>query len=432
MTHTFYLKDAQKQNKKGEEKIRLQDQSETLILFSCHFKKENKKFVYSTGEKIKPGHWNFKENRPKLKGSEKDDNAVTIKNQLNRYSNAFLNLEAEYKKMNEEFTSLALKNEFNSVFKKSSTKKDLFFDAYDKFMTEKTMRKEWKKSTIKRYNNIKNHFLSFQEKRKYKLTFSKINDTFYTEFTDYCYTDLDHSTNTFARNVGLIKTFLYWALKKNYTYNESFKEFKNPDRVATEEIALTMDQLQSIFDHKSKNKSLEKVKDIFVFQCLTGLRYGELALLNKNNIQNGVIFLREEKDVTKVVREIPLFELSQYILTKYSYQLPLISNQKQNKYVKEIFAAAGYTNIVEYTRTKNKEKTTLEKAFSKRITTHTARRTFITIMKKKGIADKTIMSMTGHKDLKTFNTYYKVDNSARKDAIELAFGKMSLPKLKKA
>jgi len=53
-------------------------------------------------------------------------------------------------------------------------------------------------------------------------------------------------------------------------------------------------------------------------------------------------------------------------------------------------------------------------------------------MKKKGIADKTIMNMTGHKDIKTFNTYYKVDNIARVDAVNLAFGTMELPKLKKA
>lgn len=419
MTHTFYLKSPK-------------DENETLILFSCYFKKENKKFVYSTGEKIKPIHWSFNGNRPKLKGTHKDANATTIKTQLDRYSEAFLGLESEHKKMNEEFTSLALKDAFNKAFKKSSNKKNLFFEAFDEFMEEKMKRKEWKHSTVKRYTNIKNHFTNFEKERQYTLTFSKINETFFTEFTDYCYTDLDHSTNTFARNVGLIKTFLYWAFKKNYTYNESFKEFKNPDRAETEEIALTMDQLEAIFEYDTKSASLEKIKDIFVFQCLTGLRYGELALINKNNVVNDVILLREDKDVSKESREIPLFELTKFILRKYNYRLPLISNQKQNFYIKEIIGSAGFTNIVEYTRTQNKEKTTLEKPFNKRISTHTARRTFITLLMKKGVATKTIMSMTGHKSIKVFLQYYRVDNIARKDAIESAFGEMSLPKLKKA
>ncbi|MDO5973518.1 tyrosine-type recombinase/integrase [Flavivirga jejuensis] len=362
----------------------------------------------------------------------KDKNSMTIKNQLGRYSDAFENIEAECKKMNEEFTSSILKDSFNKVFKKSAAGKNLFFDAYKEFMTEKQKRKEWKSATVKRYTNIENHLKEFEVNKKYKLTFSKINDKFLTEFTDYCYTTLDHNTNTYARNLGLFKTFMYWTLKKRYTYNESFKDFEKPERVVTEEIALTLNQVQTIFEHKTKSKSLERIKDVFVFQCLTGLRYGELALINEHNVKNNVLFLKEDKDVTKDIREIPLFEISNYILKKYDYKLPLITNQKQNEFIKDIFEDAGFNEIVEYTRTQNKEKTTKEKAFKDRVSTHTARRTFITIMKKKGIADKTIMSMTGHKDLKTFNTYYKVDNIARKDAISEAFGSMELPKLKKA
>ena len=64
--------------------------------------------------------------------------------------------------------------------------------------------------------------------------------------------------------------------------------------------------------------------------------------------------------------------------------------------------------------------------FYKRVSTHTARRTFITILKNKGIADKTIMEMTGHKDFKTFNSYYKVDNLAKHDAINKAFSSIKL------
>ena len=418
MEHTFFLKEPK-------------SDKETLIIFSCYFKFESKQFKYSTGEKIKPQHWNFEENRPKLKGSVKDKNASTIKNQLARYSETFERIEAECKKMYEEFVSQTLKDGFNQEFKKASAKKNLFFDSYDEFMTEKKKRKEWKPSTIKRYDNIKNHLKEFEKAKDYKLTFSKINDRFLTEFADYCYTTLDHNTNTYSRNLGLFKTFMFWALKKRYTYNESFQEFKKPERVVTEEIALTLDQVIAIFEHQAKTESLEKVKDVFVFQCLTGLRFGELALINKHNIKNEVLYLKEDKDVTKDIREIPLFEISNYILKKYDYKLPLITNQKHNDFIKDIFEDAGFNTIVEYTRTKNKERTTVEKAFKDRVSTHTARRTFITIMKKKGIADKTIMSMTGHRDLKTFNTYYKVDNIARKDAIKEAFGSMELPKLKR-
>ncbi|XMO87180.1 phage integrase SAM-like domain-containing protein [Algibacter sp. AS12] len=422
MKHSFFLKEPQKRigNKP------------TLILFTCHFNSEKKKFVYSTGEHIRPIHWNFEENRPKLKGIQKDANSKSIQTQLDRYSNKFNETEGLYTKINENFTVKVLKDAFDEEFKKVSTKKNHFFDVYDAFTEEKKKRKEWKPATVKRYKNIKNHLEEFEKKKKYKLTFSKINSKFYTEFIDYCYTTLDHNTNTFSRNIGLFKTFMFWAVKEKYTYNEVFKEFVKPERVITKEIALTIDQVKTIFEFQPKSKALERVKDIFVFQCLTGLRYGELKLVNERTIVNNSLVIQEEKDVTKETREVPLFEISNYILKKYDYKLPLLSNQKQNEFIKDVFEAAKFTFDVEYSRTKNKMQETKVKPFNKRISTHTARRTFVTIMKKKGIADKTIMNMTGHRDLKTFNTYYKVDNIAKVDAVNLAFGSMELPKLKKA
>lgn len=420
MTHSFYLKDPQ--NRTGK--------NPTLILFTCHFNREKKKFVYSTGEKISPINWNFEENRPKLKGSIRDSNSGSIKTQLDRYSNKFNELEGLFTKINEDFTSKALKEAFDTEFKKANKKANLFFDAYDRFTEEKIKRKEWKTSTIKRYSNIKNHLKNFQKQKKFALTFNKINNRFYTEFTDYCYRVCNHNTNTFSRNMGLFKTFMFWALKEKYTYNNSFVEFKKPERVVTKEIALTLDQVKAIFEFTPDLKYLERVKDVFVFQCLTGLRFGELKLINERTIIGNTLIIKEEKNVNKEPREIPLFSITNYILKKYNYNLPLLSNQKHNKYIKDVFEAAEFTFDVEYSRTKNKEQETIIKPFNKRISTHTARRTFVTIMKKKGIADKTIMNMTGHKDLKTFNTYYKVDNIAKLDAVNLAFGTLQVPKLK--
>ncbi|MDH7913213.1 tyrosine-type recombinase/integrase [Winogradskyella sp. SYSU M77433] len=422
MKHSFYLREPQ--NRIGKKS--------TLILFTCHFNKEKKKFVYSTGERIAPMNWSFENKGPKLKGDNRATNANSIRQQLQRYSIKFEELVALQSKINEDLTSKVLKECFDEEFKKGTKTKDIFYLAYDSFTEEKIKRREWKPSTIKRYKNIKNHLLEFEKQVSYKLTFSNINERFYTDFTDYCYSTLDHGTNTFARNVGLFKTFMFWALKEKYTYNEAFKNFKKPERVVTQEVALTLDQVKTIFEFEAKSKSLDKVKDIFVFQCLTGLRYGELKLISERTVRNGMIILKEDKDVIKEIREIPLFEITKYILKKYNNQLPLISNQKQNELIKIVFKNAEFDFDVEYTRNKNKHKETLVKPFYDRISSHTGRRSFITILKKKGVADKTIMKMTGHRDLKTFNTYYKVDLEAKRDAIELAFGSMELPKLKRA
>ena len=59
--------------------------------------------------------------------------------------------------------------------------------------------------------------------------------------------------------------------------------------------------------------------------------------------------------------------------------------------------------------------------FYDRISTHTARRTFITMMKRQGKSDKLIASMTGHTDMKTLNAYYQVDTPEKQEAMDEVF-----------
>ena len=77
MKYTFYLKEPN-------------SEKDTLIMFSCYFKSENKKFVYSTGENINPIHWDKEARQPKKKGKHKSLFADSIKIQLNHYQDFFL------------------------------------------------------------------------------------------------------------------------------------------------------------------------------------------------------------------------------------------------------------------------------------------------------------------------------------------------------
>lgn len=409
MKQTFFLR-----KPKGEK--------ETLILFSCYFKSEQKQFVYSTRESILPIHWDFENKKPKNKGKNISIDQKRITSVLNKYTEEFYMFQSRCEMSKTEFTSQLLKGHLDTAFNNFTLSQTSFFEFYDKFTEEKIKRKEWKYSTIKRYKNIKNLLQEFEKVKKYKLTFSKINNTFYTEFIDFCYEDKDHYTNTFNRNLGLFKTFMFWALKKEHTYNNKFIDFKKPNRVLTREEVLSLENIKELYNFNFEEKHLMEIRDAFIFQCLTGMRYGELKRVNKRVInENDCIVLKEEKDSGKATREIPLMSISKAILEKYDYILPLRTNQKENDYIKVILKKAGFTHEVEYTRTKGVEQKLFIKKFYERISTHTARRTFVTIMRNKGIPDKTIMSITGHKDIKSFNMYHQVDNSAKIDAVKSVF-----------
>ena|SRR5436190_17251119 len=267
---------------------------ETLILFTCFFKEENKKFVYSTGEKINPANWDTENKFPYTAGKNKSKYVESIKMQLNRYSHLFLETESLYKRINEAFTSKTLKRVFVEEFKRTVSGKNIFFDAYDEFMSDKIKGKEWSEATIKRYQNIRNILKNFEKAKKYPLTFSKIDDVFHREFTCYCMDDLEHINNTYARNLGLFKTFMFWARKNKYTYNDAFQGFKKVDRVITNQIALTIEDLNALMKHEFENPRLEKVRDVFCFACVTGMRFGKLYLISRSNVTENFIILKEE------------------------------------------------------------------------------------------------------------------------------------------
>ncbi|VXB81977.1 tyrosine-type recombinase/integrase [Maribacter litoralis] len=408
MKNSFYLRKSK-------------SKTETLILFSCYFNQEKKKFVYSTQKSILPQHWDFENRKPYRSGKFVCRNQPAISKRLRDFEDAFHLIKSRSELGELEFDSNTLKEHFDRVFERVS-KASSFFEVYDRFTEEKIKLKEWKKSTVKRYANIKNLLTEFEEVYNYKLTFGKINKKFFTEFTDFCYEYKNHYTNTFSRNVGLFKTFMIWSLKNGYAYNDSFKSFKKPQRVLTREEVLSLEQILEISNTTFETEHLEKVKDVFVFQCLTGMRYGELKFINKRLItRSNCILLKEEKNSNKVPRLIPMSKLALAILKKYDYRLPLISNQKQNAAVKEVVGKIGLSHDVEFSRTKGVVQEIFIKPFNKRIGTHTARRSFITIMRNKGIADKTIMSISGHTDIKSFNQYHQVDNSARISAVNSVF-----------
>lgn len=422
MRNTFNLKEP---NKDGE----------TLILFSSYFKKEGRKFVYSTGETVNSNDWDFENKQPKnLSGrTEKAKQLRVIKRQLDRYSTFFSDLIQQYKLSNREIIITDIKADFDVEFKRTKAIGSKFFEVYDLFLKAKLndyTENANSDTTIKRYEYNKKLLVDFENHQKKKIQFNQIDNSFYNSFIEYCVTIKKHSANTLRRNVGLFKTFLFWALEGGYTYKTDFQKFKAPKAQPTDEVALTLDQVQEVFEYDfSENKKLERVRDLFVFGCATGMRISNYSKVQKKDIQGDFIKVRDQKNTDKSI-EIPLNDFSIYILKKYDYNLPKISNQKFNTYIKEVFKAMEYDEPIKKTIKIGKELIEEINPLYERISSHTARRSFITIMKNKKIPDKIIMSYTGHRSLEVFNKYYKPNDDDKKDFMKTVW-KMEKPQLKK-
>ena len=137
-------------------------ETETLILFSCYFNQEKKKFVYSTQKAIIPKYWNFDTKRPNKVGKNVSENQAAISKRIRDFEDAFHKIKSRSELGELSFDSITLKENFDKVFERV-TKVSSFFEVYDKFTKEKIKLKEWKKATIKRYKNIRNLLQEFEE-----------------------------------------------------------------------------------------------------------------------------------------------------------------------------------------------------------------------------------------------------------------------------
>ena len=403
---------------------------ETTILFSVYFKEEKRKFVYSTGEKIHPNDWDFEKRQPNnLNGrKEKSQKHREINVQLSRYAAELDKISAQYKRIGETLTIRQLKAEFDSVFKKGSSRTNDFFNVYDEYISYKGKEGAVKHNTMKRYANLKNILKDFEEVTRYKLSFSRINNEFYIEFLNYCRTAKRHTQNTLGRNIGLFKTFMKWANNKGYHFNLEYQNFKKFS-AETNEVTLTSEELDSLwrFDFSQKPR-LERVRDLFCLGCVTGLRYSDYSRISKANVQGDNLELISIKNSDRL--SIPLNSYARFILEKYDFVLPTISEQKFRDYIKEACQIVGIDQPTQKTTFIGTERNDEQIPKYKRVSSHTARRTFITLSLENGMRPEVVKSITGHKNLKSFEKYVKVNPEAKKKEMNNVW-KMDFVPLKK-
>ncbi len=162
--------------------------------------------------------------------------------------------------------------------------------------------------------------------------------------------------------------------------------------------------------------SLDRVRDLFLVGCHTGLRFSDFTTIPKQSIDisNGYISIKTQKTNKPVV--IPIHKTVLKILNKYKDKTenslpPALSNAKMNEYLKGIADLAGLNEIISKSKTIAGKEVTRNYKKWELVCTHTARRSFASNTYKMGIPVYTIMAITGHTSEKTFRNYIKLDET---------------------
>lgn len=266
---------------------------------------------------------------------------------------------------------------------------------------------------------LADHFVSFMEKNGYMVT--SINKYI------ICFK-------------AMIQNAMDQELHNNLIALRAFSKKKIQETDKAKEIYLTKAELQALYEMPLEGLK-DKVRDVFLVGCYTCQRFSDYARLEKENFTKTakgtkVVRIVQEKTGNDVVIPI-LNDNLLHIAEKYGYDIPKVNDVILNRYIKQILKELSSTvpSLARKERTlltmkeREKEKQGLvsferdnkENVIKPRyelVSSHTARRSGITNLYLSGNFDTyQMMSISGHRDEKTFYEYIKLSSDEVADSI---------------
>ncbi|MBZ9731241.1 site-specific integrase [Salegentibacter sp. JZCK2] len=315
---------------------------------------------------------------------------------------------------NKKVTADLLKSNFLGEGPRDKTLLDIL--EYHKQKIEKTLTK----GTIRNFGVTEKYVLKFlnEELKTTTIYLNELNYKFINDFANFLfnYWPKGHvnamSHNTVMKHLQRLRKIVTLAFHLEWVEKDPFIRWK-PTFQKKERDFLNLNELKQIEDFNFYNDRLDRVRDLFVFSCYTGISFTDMNDLTKDNVRNGLdgqkwIFTSRNKTKAKV--KIPLLDKALEILEKYDDHpmteitqslLPIITNVKVNLYLKEV---ADLCDI------------------KKNLTFHMARHTFATtVTLSNGVPIETVSKLLGHTKIATTQIYARVlEDKLSEDMSELS------------
>ena len=296
-----------------------------------------------------------------------------------------------------------------------------FFEVYDVFVNEESINSQWNFRTLQKMKTQKKVLEEFD----HDISFEKFNEQYLSNYQRYL-EGKNHKNSTISKELAALKWFLKWAMKKGYTKSGEFEKFKPKIKnVQKKIIFLNKSELKRFTEYEipTDKSYLEKIRDVFLFQCFTGLRYSDVFNLKRSDVKDGYLEITTLKTADNLIIELNSYSrklLNKYIDVEFEHNkaLPVISNQKMNDYLKELAELAEIDELVTQTYFKGNER--IEEVLPKYslMSTHAGRRTFVCNALSLGIPPQVVMKWTGHSDYKAMKPYIDIADEIKATAME--------------
>jgi site-specific recombinase XerD len=403
----------------------------TCIIFIQYCQSSDKRILLNSGVAIPPNYWNKKSNSiskelPSQYGNVDELQNVLIR-QLRKTEDILILSKQDKNKSPIDFLkkNFYLDNPIQTLSKINEDFNNLdVYKNFDSFIESKRLLINHR--SLYAYYGVKKHLQAFEHYRKLPITFDSFDANFFESFATFLTYEINHCVknntikgfkkNTVAKTLKKLKTFLRDRMRKKLIPYIDLS-FYNVEEEEVENISLTTYEISKIYHlDLQQNPYLEKYRDLFVLGCLTGLRFSDYSKITADDIKDEMLYIRQTKTSSPVI--IPLRFETKTILEKYQLQIPFVTNQKLNFYIKKIAQIAGVSELVKMSYKKGNKIFEEVKPKCEWITSHTCRRSFCTNEFLAGTPTELIMAISGHKTESSFKKYVKADQFQKAQLIK--------------
>lgn len=266
--------------------------------------------------------------------------------------------------------------------------------------------------TVRRLKTSMNMLKQFDD----SIRVSHINQDLISEFINW---NLDKglASSTVHTHLKVIKVIL-----KEVGQDSSFVRINYRH---TERVFLTEEELFALYQCPMPSEALSRVKDLFAFSCFTGMRFSDIIALKPEHLHGDTVRIVQKKHGKANL--IPLNKYALDIWSRHSGGFRCISNQKANKYIKDVAEIAGIDTLVTVVRYSGAKRKEILVPKFRVVSFHVGRHTYATLSLSKGMDLAILSEILGHSDIKTSLIYAKLMDNKKVEAVRSAWDHNSDP-----
>lgn len=352
-------------------------------------------------------NWDQVKARLKTKDSVSSEINMYIDTVRAKLQNIHRQLEAD----NIEISAKEICNRFCGVEEKHKTLIEVF-EEHNKEIKQ-LQGKGYAQKTIVRFEGTVRYLKEFLKKeyKKSDINLKDLDLPFIQKFDTFLKTEKNCAQNTAITRLKQLKKIMRIAYSNDWVTKDPFVTYRFKFEETNVEF-LTQEELNAIIQKEFIVERLGTVKDIFLFQCFTGLAFSDIEQLKPEHLvkdNNGSLWIRKNRQKTHNMCNIPLITAAKMLIDKYANHaeciekgvlFPVPTNQRMNSYLKEIADCCGIT---------------------KKLTTHMSRHTAATIVfLANKVSLENVAKILGHSNVRTTQHYAKVlDSSIMRDIQEV-------------